>query len=1696
MSGLVVGMATAAATATAPDPEQVLVQFLQEQLARKNLSLSRRVSTEVFGDVDKDFFIFMKHFLLPPRPALDDDRSCLAIYSSQHRAFWNAFVRYARRYGLENEPSQMEEDGVEQVGELGADTADLVRDRPLPPLRQRTHKSTRTDSTKSASAFIGFPVKYVQEQVLVPSEASLREKAAQKIIIRREYHLTVSAQLIMAVLLDVSWHGICNTLGDIPYLLLSCLVLPEISSVNPYPKRFIRDRLLTQSARFDFFVQYQLEHPDDQFLLARRLEAQLEETKQQTLIQSSKWLRKRAVSAESSGMNRSAQLHSPYATPIHERDATVMSPTSDPAPQLPPLDADSVTLCAYLYFRHRTADMKLRKDQVKAWFSLLVCVFEELSRSSNDPSIAMPSVLMSMHEEAKNDARAEITTDHVKHRRILEIATEFHAFLKSRQPNGQQQNPDQELVGWVTIIQGLYSSMAGIGQKLRTLQNLEQLRQEESMGERKTFFWSKTMQVDWRSVFYNLSRRLLAVQANSVMVFANAKPDAVVFALEPGVTEQHVFVSIRHLNKKYPTLRLSVLRAVTYTTTTFENASEGDDDDGVSQVSEVQYELELENPGDFIQTPTPRADDASEKAKKSIPKYLFQRDDSVLVFHDGQMCHVMFSSPRAHQRLLSYSIMETLTTLYHRKVMPFHPMLLRLYAGVFGKFELERGKPFEPSSSSSSDEEECGEASSDEPGASAEPAEPSSQPQVPVQDSVVAEPTGEKEESSEEESYENDDEGSDGSASASSSGGDEQSVSSSSSDGPVESLYPALPTSSVSDLDDHENLWIFVQTLTYQLARNGPHARKRSAEAVHRGLLEMGDPLIVVYRRLHLLCERLDKYMGNFPFYLTFGTKERMAPLKEWHQRLAETGDIILGFFCLRYTHTAAGDVLWDVLQYLEKITAEQADGHQDHRDLLLYLRHLQGIMAESADAVDTLIAKGSAGHVRFSFYPHEVTRDGLAQKSDLFRQLLYGMEHQDRKRIAYLNILFYEFCADRRMDVTVAGRLLYDMSFDFDSLDRRVYYRHARKEGGDRKLIQTAKGAPPAPSTPSQQPPKTPAINTLRLSARGLTNLAWRKPSEAAIQSSIKNGLTGGSQMLNVPPSPAFSIDSRASARELLMRRQEREQRVGHGCFSYRKRQSDDYVICRSIYYGLKMINSNPQVFRSGVNYERNFCWEREKETLQRIDRPIAYMYGNIHSNSKRANRLGEWRFLPYEAAPKDSFDALYVMLREVEWMLYQRIYDIKEVTTGINAQVNKSFCHWKLTADRFIKTEQFNSKLPVDYRLLNIKKDEDTNMVHGEFQLLEDSLWILKLNPNDTVGALNYKIPDQDLDEDGEAPPQPVPESAIAFDADSELRYMCREHSKTFSKVCSGLHQRAASLVQLPLVDFILSCIRVGEESSRLASSSSSSSVPLPVKPMVFEHVLEEEEMEGGSILTTTTTTTTTRVVETTTTTTTKVVQQPSPPPSVNNQQVPDQEPVASSHRPAISTATTTGPTATRKSKIPGLKPPPIQKPRAVRYNGGYRSPDNTEVYKPSTMIFGLEKKKRRLAAEEEGGDGQSGKKPRMVLTYPTERPPSPPSQQPFFKNPDYPVLFTDIPVGDGELETMFDGMAQHGSNMYWFEQLRHHTPSTVDPTPKEPTGTEADPVVLPPQPSLADVRALKESLKAEGKLKASSSSSSSSH
>lgn len=1564
--------------------DQLIDHCIKECLGDKNSPINKTLQA-VFNGVTRDMKTFLHGLFCSPSlegvsattTSPPSEIRCLVIHPHQ-KLFRMIFLKHARNHGLE--ATVQEGAPEEEMPSTETPDKDFSTNVTEPKIVKRRR---RLLASSSGSSLAPPPPPSLHNPTTSThgNEQRLKQLMATKLfrvkfllkstdkVITREYRTGLSVRLVCATLMDPMWHGKCVALSDIPHLILWSLLSFHN---NPKPREFIQHVLLDEQTRSDFFVGFQLQYPDE--LMSYRLEILLEEKAQDELLSS-----KRLRTKMSDIVNQVPDQDS------LQRAEEILKTNSH-------LDPDLMTLTAYLYFRFRTTDLRLPYDAVKTYFSVITCIFEEYGRSVSSADIApvagyephqeqqhyleehqVPSALDVMSTASKAGAKIDISKSSIHYARILEIASELCLFMHRRaqgdelliQSRGEVVTElDQQSLLRMSILQRLYVSMGRVEDRLQKLKVLEDLKQENLMGERKQFFWAKSMQTPWKGMVHDLSRRLHSFQANALLAFGSMTPNCVVFAVEQGVSPQSIHTTFRHFNRKYPSLRLQVLKAVS------DNTRRG-----------VPVRLEISNAEDIVNS----SEDAPE-----LPAYLFDRRDSALVISDGSMCFVAFSSPAAHQRLCSYSVMETLTTMYHQKFMPYYSILIRLYTGVFSNYE-----------------QPCG--------------------QVPDED--------------------------------------------------------------VENRDDYENLWIVVNTLFYQLCRYSSKSRRRMVEAASKALMDRNHKMFRFYRWMHWICERLDDYMECFPFFKVCGEEESGAGLKDRHQALSNTCDIILCFLCLRTTHTLTGTLLARMLAYLEDITKTKALGYDTHSDLLLYLRHLKRVF-ESEPSLPQM-KEGVQQHLRLSFYPDEVQTDGLHRQSELFKELLFDLQHRDRDRVTWINILFYAFCTDKRMDLKLCGDVLFEMDYDLEKLDRKVYWKHARRDGSDRDAVKTGTrkqkrttpsssaavsmtssrvgtpiqhaspfssihgtpiSAPASPFSPPQTPTTKKSMLKSSLREKKYSQASWRNMStlDENLSEEDEEGEGGEDQKRN--------IEKRISTKALLLRRQDRENRVGYGHLHQDRTQwkntpYKDNFATRSVYYGLREISSNPQLYVACMEYSVFFCWpktsikfndeEDQEATELQPPGPIYYLKGTEFSDQdqfKAATSVGTWRYETLKYDKEERFDSFSDLLRELEWMLYYRNYDLKEKAAQSYKIANGGNCYWRIRTDDFVR-KHINSRLPVDYRELE-EKDE---LKCGEFICLEDSLWILKTE----------EVPDQELLHSSSSTSASAATTANGAGAntsgpsDSELRYLCKEHSGTFAYVLGDIENKADSIDSLPLVEFIRSC--------------------LVVQQPTVENIVEETEelLDEGLVL----------------------PQQPPPPLPLSTSSQSSAKPVARATAPASATSMHPPPSIPNsKSKLPSSAPfrdrslypdvhttseslhlsqkrphspttPPRPPPNSfnryvARPEPGMLVPSETNksnpgrispprMWKPSEYAKRIEKDPQFQEISKRFMQTSNDTSPTSTPSSPSSSPTSsycgaPPLQA---LAPEMQELFSDVPMHNDPLDELFDGPAQHGTMFFWQNEMKNY-------------------------------------------------------
>jgi hypothetical protein len=1336
--------------------ERVIDQAIRECASKYPTSSVCETLKAVFGSNQADMMIFFVNLFAqpPPDPSAPNKRGssgavppqehrCLTIHCHQ-KTFRSVFLKHARLLGLEEDPEAHEEEDAP-----ANKTTDFARSVPNASNRGRKKRNRQQPSALSGSTAVTAPADPPSSSSLpVPpppapqrgddtmelrNAKSFHVKFLLKsgaVVIHRQYHTLVSIRLMCAVLLDRGWHDTCASLSDIPHLLVWLLLKFHN---NPAPRNFVVQKLLTEQARSDVFVQYQIQNPNE--LFSQRLEM---------------------IFAEKAADKLSGAKH--LREKLQETAALADQDSSAKADEIlkgtGPLDPDLLTLTAYMYFRYRMSDLQAAPSQIKAMFALMMCIFEELARSARRKSAddtaeegnlfehRIETALNVMSTQTRASAAGDIKASSALYRRTLEVSSELHLFMKRRAlgseivtHGGNIQELDRQMTLRVSLIQKLYCSMGRIERRLRELRLLETMNESyELMSDRKMFHWVKAMQVPWKGMVQDLSRRLFSYQAQCLIAFAGAYRECVTFAVEQKVHAHQVLGSVRYLNRKYPSFRMLVMGF---------RSSPGTPNRPVV--------MDVDNTEDLLR-PDGEMDDELPTVKP-----LLSRSDAMAVIHDGTMCMVLFSSPKAHQRMCSYEILETLTTFGHEKTIPFYTHLLRLYSAVFERV-------------------------------------------------------------------------------------------------PEEGSSPGGTPRAKDPEDDQENLWIVAQVLVYQICRYTPNRYKRMIQSASRCVLHRGHILFDVYRWMHWICEKLAAYMGKYPFFRVYGDQEARASYREQHQALANTCDILLCFLCLKTTHIVPGETLERLRIYLEKLKSCGQDKFAPHKDLFIYLCHLK----KTLSAIDAApqISLEETRYVALQFYVADLLEDKIHEQSQLFKELLFdrAYQHRDKERRVWINVLFYKFCVDREMDLQLCGDLLFKMSYEIEKVDRRIYWRQIRAEGKDADAVSAGARTPKTPGTPrgsdalgsprthSSSRPTTPArasparpkpepepepVYAKIVSKKRRYNNCrdlWAPFGDVTVQSSLvenpepQNGLPED-----------FSEGHRPAARYLILRQIDRESKAG---FGWMTRNRSDWKNAlhpfsenskRFVYFGLSKIISDTQIYMATAEYTHFFCWPRIKpkpddERYISPDRikcveppgPVYYLRGDDLTEARQketSSALGSWRYIRVGIQPEDKFEPMAFLLRELEWMLYYRSY----TTAAKHYRVlNSSPCPWHLRAEDFVM-KQLNSRLPVDYKAYK-SSTENPDHATGEFLCLEDSLWIIH-NESSPSPSSSLSAAPTPSGHDRQSSPSLSPQSggsasgpsAFPSPSDSELRYLCKEHSKTFSGGLADIGDKAESTDELPLVKFI---------------------------------------------------------------------------------------------------------------------------------------------------------------------------------------------------------------------------------------------------------------------------------------------------
>lgn len=255
--------------------------------------------------------------------------------------------------------------------------------------------------------------------------------------------------------------------------------------------------------------------------------------------------------------------------------------------------------------------------------------------------------------------------------------------------------------------------------------------------------------------------------------------------------------------------------------------------------------------------------------------------------------------------------------------------------------------------------------------------------------------------------------------------------------------------------DDHENLWIFVQVIFYQLTRVAVATVKRKEDSFRSSLLDIDEEDFIAYRLFHGICGLLDDFMDMFPFYF------RCAQAKEWKAKHRDEegvfrlpfiaiGDaseerangfvwvceILLCFMCLGTMHTLSGGIIHSLYEYL--IALPEARRHK-HDALVVYLDMIKALHPDRR-----LISPGNAERIDLIFNTnaaetHELGRYAASLKTVSTRNA------SERLCISRVNHLFYAFITDRSLEMGPRGELLVDMDFKEQRVNRGVYKRQAK---------------------------------------------------------------------------------------------------------------------------------------------------------------------------------------------------------------------------------------------------------------------------------------------------------------------------------------------------------------------------------------------------------------------------------------------------------------------------------------------------------------------------------------------------------------------------------------------------------------------------------------------------------------------------
>lgn len=737
------------------------------------------------------------------------------------------------------------------------------------------------------------------------------------------------------------------------------------------------------------------------------------------------------------------------------------------------IDVERLTLAIYLYYRMVIDKLDVSIGQCETAFCLVMYLFEEIVNSHREAR----SGLLLANPESVQMAQRDIQRSPVLFEKVLHVVEESVRMVSSLSvANSSAAAALQAESASATIIAAIYESASKLKLGLGRIKFVESIQEEDTQALKRRFFWQRNLQISWKLLEKELLRHYSPVRANQVAAFARQYPDCCAFMVDPKVNSEAFLRSIRHLNRLYPLFRFF---EVSFTndgnvTNTAETKEEESIRTRYSPKNEKLFSDDIVRDADAVEEQFNRESEAKRRGLRGGSRFC--------VINDGpsKRCFIMFDSPRSHQRFCNFSVMEALTTVRQEKHLPMYPFMLRQYAGVFGNY---KWCPTDLSRLAASQKIYARVLESDFGPSSLKAPE-------------------------------------DGASNA--------------------HLRPNFDPDNIDDVDindDHENLWLFVKTLffqVYQFCATGVESCRRLGDSLFMDVLMGHERDFKTYRLTHRICATLDEYMADYPFFTLPGNdinrpasatkaatdKSNRAPhviddislAAARSKGIAHTAEVVLCFLCLGAVHVLKGDTVFRLRTYLHSLEPHLAERH-------LALRHYLDLL-DSYNSNKNIIVEGETLRtVQLVFkrdlaYENNLHLKAPGKFDDLIFPSAYGLSESGRRELARINSMIYRFVVDKLLSIDMRGQVLFD-------LDHQKTLR--TKRARDRPLsVSTNDSASTADDRDSSQSSCSNGSRTRN------NSLSWRPFSGA--NSSRKRAMTDSGAFGEDVSDEAASDDSRAA--------------------------------------------------------------------------------------------------------------------------------------------------------------------------------------------------------------------------------------------------------------------------------------------------------------------------------------------------------------------------------------------------------------------------------------------------------------------------------------------------------------------------------------------------------------------------------------